>query len=423
VNTASTGPVVGEIQLVRQPVFDQDGRVEAYQLLARTETLLETFAALDEPSAAAKLLSDTFLQMDVRGLTGGLPAYLRVPAELLLRGVVGALPAELTVLELIGAAESTPELREACRSLRADGYRLALGGVGETEADAELIALMACVDVWKVDVGRVPASRQHQLVSEARRVGKRVVADNVDTRSQEAAARLLGFDAYQGRFFQQPVLVRGRRVAGSRAAHLQLLKAANAVEIDYADVAEVIKRDVALAWKFLNYINAALFGWRRRIESINQGLVLLGQSGVRRWVSLIVVTELTDNCPQALIVDAVCRARLCERIVERMPGGPSPLNGFLVGMFSLLDAMLDEPLADILSHVSLPDDVVEAILGAEGQLGMVLQLVVAYERGAWSAVEGRASALGLATAELTSIYLDALAWARTALDARDRAAC
>lgn len=414
-----TPPLAGEVELVRQPIFDDEGTVEAYELVARTETLLDAFAALDESFAAAKLLSDTFLEMDVWSLAGGLPVHLRVPGELLVCGVVGALPADITVLQLTGGTVSTPELLTACRALRADGYRLALGGDGEGAYDAELLS---CIDILKVDVGRVHAGRQQQLLAEARRTGQRVIAENVDSRAQESAARLLGFDAYQGRFFQRPALIRGRRLAGSRAAYLDLLKAANAAEIEYEDVAEIIKGDVALAWKFLNYINAAFFGWRRRIESINQGLVLLGQNGVRRWVSLMVTTELADGCPQELTVDAICRARFCEHITERLADGPSPLSGFLVGMFSLLDAMINEPLDKILGHVSLPDDVVAAILAAEGQLGMVLQLVVAYERGAWNTVAGRASALGLATGELTPIYLDALAWARTTLDARHMAA-
>ena len=410
-----------EIQVVRQPIFDASGAVTAYQLITRTETLLDVFSSLDESSAAAKLLSDTFLEMDVWSLTGGLPAYLRLPAELLLGGVPTALPADRTVLQLSDDAIPTPELIAVCKKFQAAGYALAIGGLSDTNPQD---ALREIVDVVKIDLRRTTPVFQQRVIAEARRAGRRVVAENVDTRLQETTARLLGYQAFQGRFFQQPSTVRRVRLNGSRAAYLQLLNVVNAPDIDYDEVADVIKRDVSLAWKFLNYINASFFGWRRRIESINNGLVLLGQSGVRRWVSLMVVSEMASDAPQALTVDAISRARMCERIAERLPQVPGPdgislLGGFLAGMFSLLDAMIDEPLEDILTQVVLPDEVVAAILHGEGQLGSLLGLVVAYERGAWDTVEDRAAALGIPTATLTSIYLDALAWAHATLAGPD----
>ena len=414
----------GEIQLVRQPIFDNAGAVEAYQLLTRTDSLMEVFSSLDEAGAARKLLADAFLEMDVWTLTGGLPAYVRFPVELLVNQVPGALPAELTILQLTDDAEATPELLDALAALRGAGYRFAISGLSDGNLRDDLRHL---VDVVKVDVTRVTVPVQHRLVTEARREGKTTVAENVDSRQQEASARLLEFDAYQGRFFQQPSTVTSRRLTGSRVAHLELLRLANSPEVDYTEVAEVIKRDVSLAWKFLNYINAAFFGWRQRVESINHGVSLLGEKGVRRWVSLIVVSETGADLPRALVVDTICRARFCERLCERLAEhaaddtGPTPLGGFLTGMFSLLDAMIDEPLPEILSHVSLPEDVIQAILSAEGELGLVLQLVVAYERGAWATVEARAAALGLSSSELTPIYLDALGWARSTLEAHDLA--
>jgi c-di-GMP-related signal transduction protein len=423
-----TARTAGEIQLVRQPIFDDAGVVKAYQLLTRTDSLMDVFASLDESEAAKKLLSDVFLEMDVWSLTAGLPAYVRFPVELLVNQVPGALPVDLTVLQLTDDAEATPELIDALAELGSMGYRLAIGGLSDRNLRDEL---RDWADVLKVDVTRVSVPAQHRLIREAHKAGKTVIAENVDSRQQESSARLLGYDGYQGRFFQQPSLVTSRRLAGSRVAYLELLRVANARVIDYDEVAEVIKRDVALAWKFLNYINAAFFGWRQRVESINHGIVLLGERGVRRWVSLIVVSETGADLPRALVTDAICRARFCERLCERLSertgwdrgdaASPSPLGGFLTGMFSLLDAMMGEPLVDILDNVSLPQDVSGAILTGEGPLGEVLGLVVSYERGAWATVEGRADALGLSTAELTSLYLDALSWARTTLEAHDLA--
>ena len=414
--------MAGELGLVRQPVFDADGTVVAYQLLARSERLLDAFAALDESTAASQLLSDVFLEVDVWRLTENLPIHLRVPGELVIRdghgegGVVAALPPERTVLELADEPVPAPALLDSCDRLRRAGYLLALGGLVGAPGP-----LFGRVDILKVDVGRVALPEQHQLVARARRAGIHVVAEHVDTRGQEATARLLGYDAYQGRFFQQPALVRTRRLAGSRLAYLQLLKAANSSQVDFGEIADIVRRDVSLAWRFLNYINAAFFGWRRRIDSIDQGLVLLGEAGVRRWVSLMVVGDLGDGGPRVVVSDAACRARLCERIAERTGDGRGALDAFLVGMFSLLDAMLDEPLADILAHVSLPDDVSEAILHREGRLGEILALVTAYESGAWETVHARAAALGLSTAEVTAMYLDALSWAGTSTGTADLA--
>lgn len=402
-----------EIQLVRQPIFSAGGQVEAYQLLTRSDTLLEVFSSLDETVAASKLLADTFLDMDVWSLTGGLPAYLRFPSELLMNEVPAALPPDIAVLQLTDDAAPTAELVAVCEQYRAMGYTLALGGLSDRDNRPRLREV---VDIVKVDVGRTTDVLQERILEEARAAGRRVVAENVDTREQEAAARLLGYDAFQGRFFQQPSTVRSQRVAGSRATYLQLLALANAPVIDFHEVADLIKRDVSLAWKFLNYINSAFFGWKREIESIERGVVMLGETGVRRWVSLVAVGELGDSTPQSLAVDAVCRARWSERIVERLPDGPRPLSGFLVGMFSLLDAMLDQPMDEILGHVSVSDEVRDALLDGQGTLGAVLDLIVAHERGDWDTVEGRAAAVGVEPSQLTAIYLEALSWAHSALD-------
>lgn len=400
--------VPSDVLLARQPIFDEGDSVIAYELLARASSLVETFAALNSSASTAKVMSDAFLQMDVWSVTGGLPAYINFTRELLLDGIPSMLPPELTVIEVLEDVEPDADVIAACRDYRAAGYRIALDDVGSNDPR---LPLLAVVDIAKIDFLATTPDQRRALAQRCRAAGVNVLAEKVETRAAYEEARALGCTSFQGYYFQKPALVRGRRMSGARVSYLRLLSAANANPMDYTDVEMIIKHDVSLAWKFLNYMNAAFFGWRRRIESIRQGLVLLGENGVRRWVSLMTISALGDDLPRELLFDAIVRAKLCEEIAGRCRPAAVELDAFLVGMFSLLDAMVNEPMADILAAVSVPEQVAAAILEFDGVLGKILELVVAYERGEWAQVDTRAAALGVGDLDLMQRYLGVLSWA------------
>jgi c-di-GMP-related signal transduction protein len=327
-----------------------------------------------------------------------------------LDGSVRALSPALTVVVLEETA-ADPELTAACRGLREAGYRIAVPLEGW---DDPRVGLVGPRDLVRVDLRSASPSTARTVAHVARAADARLLAVGLDTQDAVELAGRLHADAYQGRFFQQPSVVSGRRLSGSRLAHLLLLQAVSRSSIDYDEVEEIIKRDVSLAWKFLNHINSAFFGWEQRIESIRHGVVLLGERGVRRWVALVAVTGLREELPAELVTSAVIRGRFCERLAPLADEDASPLEAFLAGMFSLLDSLLGMPLEEALDHIALPEPVAAAILEGDGLLGTVLDLVRAYERGDWDRVDDLAVQTGVDPSHLLRLYLEAIHWARDA---------
>lgn len=400
-----------DVLVARQAVFDVELNVEAYELFARSSTEAEDFAGLHPSTATSKVISDAFLHMDVRSVTDGLPAYINFTEELLLDESAGALPSEFTIIDLLAEVNPTSDVIARCRELRRCGYRLALDDLGPS--DPRMVMLDE-VDTVKIDFLSTSPSDRRELVTAARTAGCCIVATKIESPDAFDEARRLGCDAFQGYHFQRPVLVKGKRIVGARLSYLQLLEAVSAERIDYDHVEGLIKRDISLAWMLLNYLNASCFGWRDRVDSVQLGLRLLGDDGVRRWVSLMAVTAIGEDVPAELLSSAVVRARFCESVAASTVHVNS-LDAFLVGMFSLLDEMVGEPLQEILRQVSVPKSVERALIDEEGDLGDVLNLVVAYERGGWLTVRDRAARLALEISDLTPLYLEALAWAREAI--------
>lgn len=395
-----------EVHIARQPVFGRRLDLEAYALTAWSTDLRGLLAELDEQAAAAKVVHDAFLDTDVRAITDGLPAHVAVPASMLIDGSVEVLPPDGTVLEVEPSGEPTVELVRACRTLQQRGFRIALGGVRAGDPRVGVVP----ADVVAVPFDDPRPGVAERAVHEARNDRLRVLASEVHDGPAYRLARALDADAFKGSFFRTPTLVEGRRLTGTEAAHLSLLREVHRAELDYAAIEESIKRDPALSWKLLNYLNSAYFGWRSRVRSIRQGLVLIGEQGVRRWVSLLGVSSLASGVPPAVVTVAIGRGRFAELLAERIDG-IAPVDAFVTGLFSMLTAMVDEPLERILEGVAIGPEIEAALLDRAGDLGTLLQLVVAYEDARHDDVPELAETLGLAPAAIREDYRAAMEWA------------
>jgi c-di-GMP-related signal transduction protein len=390
------------VLVARQPILDGQLDVSAYRLFAHASGVQDAFADLHAERSDARVLNDAFLEMDIHAVTGGKPAHLPVTRELLVDGVVTLLPPAGLVPELPADVGADDRVLGALTDLRARGYRIALGGYVAGDERSSLPA----------DIAKVPADAgAAAAVRDARAHGLHVVVCDVGDAATYLTARNLAPDGYQGSFLHGPALVKGRRFETSSTDYLALLRAVQQADLDFNDIEERIKRDVTLSWKFLNYANAAFFGWRARMTTIRQVLVLLGEAGVRRWVTVATTSALAEGLPAEMVTVTLTRARFAENLAEAVPQEVSALHAFVAGMFSMLDAFVDEPLDRLLAQVALPDDVSVAILSGDGVVGTILQVVKAYEQGRWDVVERSCERLRLDPRRLVDCYVGALEWA------------
>jgi EAL and modified HD-GYP domain-containing signal transduction protein len=374
---------MSDISVARQPIFDKDLGVYAYELL------------FDGAADSADLVG-VFGSMGLQDLVGNRPALIKVSEAFLHDALSLQLPAERLILEV----EDGPA--DQIAALKQRGYTVA----------GPLVDL---ADIVKLDVGEL--GQQGLLHQSGQIQGKRLLATGVETHESLEFCKSLGFDYYQGGFLCQPKQVTKGTVPSNRLARLALLAELNNPDADFDGLDRLIGRDVGLSYRFLRYINSAFFSLPHKVGSIRQALVLLGISAVKKWATLLTMADIDDK-PNELVVTALVRAKMCELAAGSRPARERE-EYFTTGMFSVVDALLDSPMDVVLASLPLSDEVKDALHRHQGPKGVVLKAVLAYEQARFEELKALAPP-GVSAQE---IYTDAIGWARQAgLELEDSAA-
>src|SRR5690242_11566919 len=400
-----------ELLVARQPIFDAHLQVCAYELLFRS-SLKNSFDGSEGNAATSKVISAVFGSADSERLLGGKRAFLNFPRTLLVQDAASVLPPRSTVIEILETVEPDSEVMEACGRLRALGYQLALDDFVPQKAPHPLIPL---ADFLKVDFRATTAAEQR---SAATRFGSqlRLLAEKVETREEFRRAAKQGYEYFQGYFFARPEILSARQIRGNKLNYLRILGELHHPELDFDKLTALLKREHALAYKLLTFVNSALFSRKESIESIHQALTFVGEDAVRKWLLVVGLLDLTSDKPPELALNTLMRARFSELLADRVGLRDRREDCFLMGMFSRLDAMLGRPLEELLKGLNLHEEIGRALLGqprAGDRLPDVWKTVLAYEAADWSQVDRLASTVKLKTSALGAAYTEAVAWADT----------
>lgn len=401
-----------EVFIARQAILDREQQLFAYELLFRSCN--QNYAGVTDDSASTlHVLSTTLLSAGLSVLSETTPVFINFGREMLLSDWPALLPSSVVVVEILESVKPDSDVVAACTALRQKGYALALDDV----TDATCRDLLDLADIIKVDFRATSPEVQSALVAEHRRAGRRLLAEKVETLEEFERAKALGFDFFQGFFFSRPVLMQGRQMGSMKANALRLLAELSAPEINFHRLEGLIRCDVSLTYKLLRYVNSALFGRRNPLSGVLPALVAMGEMDIRRWIILATLLDLKGTT-QVLVRHALVRARFCENLATAA-GSRSPGDAFLMGMFSLLDALVHRPLPEVLRELALPEPIVAPLLGAESKSQNALALVLArcYEAGRWDQVQASASSLGVSNETVGDNYMEALEWASQRLTA------
>lgn len=396
--------------LGRQPILDRRQNTVAYELLFRAGFTAEA-AVADDVAATSSVIAHAFGALGIDAVLGQCRGFINFDAGLLMSDVVELLPAERTVVELLETIDIDSAVIDRCRSLRRQGFQLALDDVTQLDAGREQV--LPLIDVVKVDIPATPTDEVAALVNRLRRPGVQLLAEKVDTRAQADWCLDLGFDLFQGYFFARPVLLQGRRADPDKTLLLQLLQLV-LNDADNAEIVSLLKHSPELIYKLLRLVNSVSMGLRSPVQSLAHALVVLGRRQLQRWVQVLLFAHHgAGDFPSPLLTMAATRGRLMELLSEQAGfDGVGRDRAFMTGLLSLLDTLLGEVLADVIAPLGLPDEVVSALLHRQGRLGDLLRLVEALEAGD----DGEATALlaanrTCAVAELPALQVAAMAWA------------
>jgi len=392
--------------IARQPILSCRRDVFAYELLFRSG-IGNSFGGADLEHASASMFVTSFM-IGLQKLTGGQRAFVNCPRDFLLRDYISLFPRELVVVELLENIAPDAEVVAACRRLKEGGYLLALDDFVDTPDWAPLIEI---ADFIKVDFRLTNQDEQRALAARYRGKSIRMLAEKVETPEEFAEALGMGYSLFQGYFFCRPEMLQRRAIPASKLAYLDVLRAATAAELDIAALALKIKQEPSLTYKLLRYLNSAGFGLRAEIYSIPHALSLLGERELRKWIAVVAVGVMADGKPDELMTVPLVRGRFCELLAPAVGMAAHANDLFLLGLLSVMDAILDQPLAAILSELSVRDDIKAALLARSGLYSDMLELAIAHERADWAAVSGLAARLGVKEDQIPGIYLSAVDWA------------
>jgi EAL and modified HD-GYP domain-containing signal transduction protein len=394
---------MSDVFVARQPIFDRGLQVVGYELLFR-DGPADRAVITSADGATAAVVLNAFTEIGLQQIVGTKTAWVNVSREFVLGGFAGSLPPGLVLLEILEGQLIDDRLISAVSELKRQGHRIALDDFEYTPAAEPLLSL---VDVVKLDLlalGRTPLAHE---VSRYTSYGVRVLAEKLETYEDYTYCAAVGCDLFQGDFFCRPELLRSRRLDANRLALLALLAALQDPAVQLADLEQMVARDLLVSYRLLGYINSAFFAVRRPVRSIGQALALLGIANLKHWVALSIFASI-DGKPAELTSTALIRARFCE-LAGQNHTGTDPGELFTLGLFSVLDALMDTPMTELLTKLPFPQDMRDALTEHHGAKGRLLDCVTAIEAGDLI----RAQAILPAAPEL---YIAALIWANQAVD-------
>lgn len=393
----------------RQPIFDRAGEVAGYELLYRGSAETDS-AAGDGASMSSRLLVSAVLGHGIDEVTGGHPAFVNIPRDMLLEGLTDVLDPATTIIEILETVEPDDDVAAACARLVAAGYRLALDDYITGDPREPLLRYAHIV---KVDLARQPAAQLQELVSELHGFGARLVAEKIEDAALWNRCRDLGFDLFQGYFFRKPQLVTHRDLSAEQLHILSLFNLLQDPATTDAQIVAAFRGDVALSFKLLAMANTAAVG-AAGIESIPHALRLLGRGTLARWIAVLLAASRgrSAGTRNELLRETLIRARFAECIGESGTLKSSAGSLFLVGILSHMDALLSTPLAGIIARLKLAPAVRDALLQRTGPLGPALRLVEAYEDGRWTEAEVLSADAGIQARRLPALYREAIEWMR-----------
>jgi c-di-GMP-related signal transduction protein len=400
-------PDTAQVLLGRQPIFDRGRSVFGYELLHRSHGQPNAYTSNDGDRASKEVLHRSLNVMGLKELVGSRRAFINFTRKLLLEGEWAVLPKESIVVEVLETIEPDDAVVAACRALKEAGYVLALDDFVFAPQYEPLLKL---ADILKIDF-LLTRGEERKRMADKFGPAMRLLAEKVETYDDFHEGQSLGYKYFQGYFFCKPEIISHREIPVVKERSLQFIREINAPEINFERVEQVIKRDVALASKLLRYLNSAAVGLGNRITSIRHALTLLGQRPLRKWASLVAMSALGQDKPDELMTTALIRGYFCEHAGARAGVKNRELDLFFLGLFSAMDALLDQTMSSLLSRLPLPPDISAAILGSDTLPGTLYALVLACERGSFQDVDRLAAGLGLTADELSQIYRDAVVWA------------
>jgi c-di-GMP-related signal transduction protein len=397
--------------LGRQSIHDRAQNLAGFELLFRSSQKNAAEFQNDD-TATSLVINHSFNELGFKAVLGKYRGFINVSKNILMSDMIELLPKDQLVFEILETVEIDAEVVERCKHLKSLGYMLALDDIVHHFKSAD--PLLGIVDIIKVDIENLSHPNITEIVSSFKKWPVKLLAEKVDDRDVAKRCYDLGFNLFQGYYFSIPTIISGKRLSHSELELIRLIGLVMS-EAETKIIERVFKENPGLSFNLLRLTNSVSIGAYKNITSVNHAIMELGRRQLLRWLQMLLfANDKNAPFPNPLLQLAATRSKFMELLVRQIESNNQDMedHAYMVGIMSLMDALLSMPLAEIISPLNLPYDISSALLFRSGQLGKLLQLIEHMEKNNIEAANQSLDELApLDISQVNKAQIEALAWA------------
>lgn len=393
-----------DIFIARQGIYNETGKVVAYELLYRN-SLENSFDPLIEDEMATYKVIDNISSFGLDILTNNKKAFVNFSEALIEKDIATLLPKENVVIEVLETVNPSQEIIHKLSTLKESGYCIALDDVVDAE---HIINFIGVIDIVKIDFMLSSIESRKEIAYICKKFNIKTLAEKVETSDDLNEAKALECDFFQGYYYSKPSIFLGKDIAIKNTSIFMLLVELMKEDYDIDKVEYVMKTDIALTYKFLRFINSSYFSFLQEIKSIKQAIMLIGREELRKWLSILSVAEMSsvnDEYAKSIII----RAKFCEEIAKII-NCKDESSAFMVGLFSNIHLMIEKDINYVVHELPLNAEIKKALLGEQNIFKNILDLALAYENIESDKITEMRKKLSISEGLLWGLYLKSVEW-------------
>ena len=391
-----------ETFVARQPIFDINKVVVAYELLYRDSDKNYFNNSISSSKATSILLANSYFSIGIENLTFNHRAFINFDKKLIENDIPMLFNRNSIVVELLEDIKPDANFINKIKKLKLHGYTIALDDFTYNYPYEELIELC---DIIKVDFLLNSPSQIQEIINTYKKEGRIFVAEKIETHEIFSFAKKIGYDYFQGYFFSRPNILEYKSVSGNSAEYINILEELNTKEPSYNKISKMIERDLRITYKLLKLVNSK-FVVVKEINSVKHALAVLGIKEIEKWVTLLMIQDSKSSFSSEIIKSAIFRSKFGELLAENSKYNKKKNELVLLGLLSVIDILLNRPMEDIVKDLPLTNDIKNALLGISGPFSNIYDLVCEYEKGSWEKVSNLAKEISIPLEKLPKLYFE-----------------
>ncbi|MHA0954468.1 EAL and HDOD domain-containing protein [Enterobacter ludwigii] len=399
--------------IARQPIFNLDMNTVAYELLFR-DGMTNRFPDVSAEYATSRMISDQFLSVPSQRIAGEHTSFINFPSRMIIDRSAEALDKNNVVIEILEDADPGEALLQAVREMYEHGYCFALD---DFTLAPEWDVFLPYISIIKFDVQNYTLAQIKNYLSERKSLTGHIkyLAEKIETKEEFKQYSDAGFSLFQGYFFCRPEVIKYKRLSQNQLAIFRLQMEVGRNKPDFRIIEALIKSDLTLSYKIMRYMKHTAFKHMGSCNfsklTLSEVLRYLGENQLRRFVAVVVLASAANDTVTELYPMSMMRGKFCELIAEKLNEPMLAENAFMCGLFSLLDTLLELPMAELMTQIAVPQSVSNALCHQEGQLADMVRLCHYYEQQQWDEASRISHVLGLAEEDIVEAMRKATIWA------------